>query len=47
MTAANETGGAAYDSLFAAGFLLLCANAVIGLMARRLAAASRSGEAWS
>lgn len=45
MTAANETGGAAYDSLFAAGFLLLCANAVIGLMARRLAADSRSGEA--
>ena len=47
MTAANETGGAAYDSLFAAGFLLLCANAVIGLMARRLAAGSHPGEARS
>lgn len=38
MTAANETGGAAYDSLFAAGFLLLCTNALTGIAARRLAA---------
>ncbi len=37
MTAANETGGAACDSLFAAGFLLLCANALTSLVARRLA----------
>lgn len=44
MTAANETGGAAYDSLFAAGFLLLCANAFMGLIARRLAAAGRAEE---
>ncbi len=40
LVTANEVGGAAYNSLFAAGALLLVVNASISLLARRL---SRAG----
>ena len=40
LVTANEVGGAAYDSLFAAGALLLCINAAASLLLRRLAARS-------
>ena len=36
MVTANEVGGAAYNSLFVAGFVLLLGNAVISLVLRRL-----------
>ncbi|MDR1242895.1 MAG: ABC transporter permease subunit [Deltaproteobacteria bacterium] len=37
LVTANEVGGAAYNSLFTAGALLLIINAVVSLLARRLA----------
>jgi len=38
LVTANEVGGYAYSSLFAAGFLLLLINALLSLVARRLGA---------
>lgn len=42
LVTANEVGGAAYNSLFAAGALLLGINTVISLVLRRLTAEGRS-----
>ncbi len=36
LVTANEVGGGAYNSLFAAGFLLLLINAILSISARRL-----------
>lgn len=37
LVTANEVGGAAYDSLFAAGMILLLVNALVSLILQRLA----------
>ena len=40
LVTSNEVGGAAYDSLFMAGLLLLAVNALVSLGIRRLGAKS-------
>ena len=45
MVTANEVGGAAYNSLFVAGFILLLGNAVISLVLRRLCSGSAAKAA--
>lgn len=44
LVTANAVGGAAYNSLFTAGALLLCINAVVSLTARRLEKTLAAGE---
>lgn len=44
LVTANEVGGAAYNSLFVAGALLLAVNACVSLLARRLCRAEASGK---
>ena len=41
MVTSNEVGGAAYNSLFVAGALLLLVNVLVSLGVRRLENASR------